>query len=140
MNTTNIIATITALIIALLASPIMPFLIAKFGTEKAKKDAAIFDGYVTKAKVGVAAAEQFIEKNEDKKAFVVSFLKSVGVPEHVTNVVTEAAVGALDIINTIFPAASQIDNAVQSAVNLPVAQPEPMPDSTPVAAPATPIV
>ena len=136
MNATNIIATITALIIALLASPIMPYLIAKFGTEKAKKDAALFDGYVTKATTAVAAAKQFVANNADKKQFVIDFLTKVGVPENVLDVVTEAAVASQKNADLFIPAVQQIDAAIQAATNTPTPTAiSPVVDTTPVPIP-----
>lgn len=112
MDTNTIIKGAATIIIAILSYFVIPILQQKQGTEKVKKEAVQFDHYVKLAQTGVAAADQFFDKNSDKKTYVVSFLKSVGVPEQTIDAVTEAAVKDLKTEKAITGAVAQVDSAV----------------------------
>jgi len=117
MSTQAILDAVVAIAIAIITRFLVPYLSAKLGTEKVKKEATLFDSWVTKATQAVAAAEQFIDKNADKKQFVIDFLTKVGVPEHTLDVVIEAAVIARKVADTTVSTAGKINDAIVDAVN-----------------------
>jgi uncharacterized repeat protein (TIGR02543 family) len=116
MDSTAILNAVISIVSLILTGLIIPWLLAKLGTEKVKQGATKFDSWTAMAEKVVDAAYQMFTANDERKTFAVNALKALGVPESTIETLIEAAVKTCKVAGTAIDAVKTVEVATDAVI------------------------